>query len=124
MLINLSIFSAGDSARRKGMNKKPKFKYLDPSDVWAILHLWIRLLYFFWNIFQHLNARDAFPKRIPTMRGQKKGPIIIAAVEAARQALIKKAKKKPISMYIDCPDPHGKYFSKYVQCVAVQTCTK
>ena len=44
------------------------------------------------------------------MRGQKKGPIINAAVEAARQALIKKAKKKPISMYIDCPDPHGKLF--------------
>ena len=44
------------------------------------------------------------------MRGQKKGPIINARVELERQKLIKEAKKKPIKMLIDCPDPHGKYF--------------
>ena len=104
-----TLFSAGDSKRRKGATKKPKFKYLDPSDVWAVLHLWIRTLFFFWNIFQHINARDVFPKRIPTMRGQKKGPIINERVELERQKLIKEAKKKPIQMLIDCPDPHGKY---------------
>ena len=45
------------------------------------------------------------------MRGQAKGPIINARVEEERQKLIKAAKKKPIKMFIDCPDPHGKSFT-------------
>ena len=108
MYIKILFLLAGDSKRRKGATKKPKFKYLDPTDVWAILHLWIRTLYFFWILFQHLNARDIFPKRIPTMRGQKKGPIINERIELERQKLIKKASQKPICMVIDTPDPHGK----------------
>ena len=94
-----------------GMTDDPSayFQYLDASDVWPVLHLWIRTFYFFWNIYKHLNARKHFPKRTPTMRGQKKGPFITEKVEEARQNLIKEARKKPIKMLVDSPDPHGEF---------------
>ena len=98
----------GDSARRKGMTTFPKFKYLDPSDVYAILHAWIRAFYFLWKIFYHWNARKSFKKKIPTMRGEFKGDAVNEAVEKSRQNLINEAKKEPINMLVDSPDPHGK----------------
>ena len=55
----------------------------------------------------HLNSRDAFPNREPTMRGQIKGPIITKAVELARKNFISEAKNGPLKMLIDSPDPHG-----------------
>ena len=102
------LISAGDSARRKGMTGKgPLFKFLDPTQSFPVLHLWIRLFIMIWRLFFHLNARDVFPKKTPTMRGQKKGDKINEEVEKQRKLLINEAAKEPISMLVDSPDPHG-----------------
>ena len=85
------------------------FKFLDPTDAWAVLHFWIRVFYFFWRLFYHLNCRDVFPERTPIMRGGTKGEVINEAVELSRQNLINEAKKSPIKMLLDSPDPHGMY---------------
>ena len=103
----LSFQIGGDSARRKGMTTYAKFRFLDPSDVYAILHAWIRAFYFLWKIFYHLNTRESFENGIPTMRGQFKGDKINEDVEKSRKALINKAKEEPINMLVDSPDPHG-----------------
>ena len=55
-----------------------------------------------------MNARDIFPGKVPTMRGQKKGDIINERLEKERKIMIDKAAKKPINMLVDSPDPHGK----------------
>ena len=54
-----------------------------------------------------MNAIDAFPRKQITMRGQYKGPEINDAIEIERQKLINEAKKEPICMLVDSPDPHG-----------------
>ena len=96
-------FLAGDSLRRLGMTDCPFFIFLDPTESYPTLHAWIRAFYCFWRLFANLNARDSFPKRTPTMRGQKKGPVINAKIEEERQKLITKAAKKPISLLVDSP---------------------
>ena len=70
-----------------------------------------------WRLFYHLNARDIFPKRIPTMRGEKKGKTINDKIEEERQNLITEAAKKPISMLVDSPDPHGESIYILVSCL-------
>ena len=91
------------------MTDCPFFIFLDPTESYPTLHAWIRAFYCFWRLFANLNARDSFPDRTPTMRGQKKGPVINAAIEEARQNLITEAAKKPISLLVDSPDPHGQF---------------
>ena len=54
-----------------------------------------------------MNAIDAFENREITMRGQYKGQEINDAIEIERQKLINEAKKEPICMLVDSPDPHG-----------------
>ena len=44
------------------------------------------------------------------MRGQFKGEKINEDVEKSRKALINEAKKEPINMLVDSPDPHGQQF--------------
>lgn len=88
--------------------KGPMFKFLDPTQSFPVLHLWIRLFLMIWRLFFHLNARDIFPGKVPTMRGQKKGDIINERLEKERKIMIDKAAKKPIKMLVDSPDPHGK----------------
>ena len=41
------------------------------------------------------------------MRGEFKGDAVNEAVEKSRQNLINEAKKEPINMLVDSPDPHG-----------------
>ena len=53
------------------------------------------------------TARKSFKKKIPTMRGEFKGDAVNEAVEKSRQNLINEAKKEPINMLVDSPDPHG-----------------
>ena len=96
-----------DYKKRFGMTRKPMFKFLNPLDVWPVMHLWIRVYTFFLRLFYNLNAREAFPDHIPTMRGESKGPEINDAIEEAKKNFINEAKKAPINMLIDSPDPHG-----------------
>ena len=107
MFLNQISVSAKDYDKRFGQNGEPMFKFLDPTDAWAVLHFWIRVFYFFWRLFYHLNCRDVFPERTPIMRGGTKGEVINEAVELSRQNLINEAKKSPIKMLLDSPDPHG-----------------
>ena len=44
------------------------------------------------------------------MRGQYKGQEVNDAIEIARLNLVNEAKKEPIKMLVDSPDPHGKLF--------------
>ena len=98
------------------MTRRPLFKFLRAPKSKRPLHSWIRAFYMIWRLFYHLNARGVFPKRIPTMRGQKKGQVINDRVEAERQNLITEAAKKPISMLVDSPDPHGESVYSLVIC--------
>ena len=43
------------------------------------------------------------------MRGQFKGTEVNDAIEAERLNLVNEAKKEPINMLVDSPDPHGKF---------------
>ena len=104
-----TFFSGGDGDRRKGMNGKPMFKYLDSSDVLTLTHAWICGFKCFWRLFTNINARDDFPKRQITMRGQYKGQEVNDAIEIARLELVNEAKKEPIKMLVDSPDPHGEF---------------
>ena len=104
-----TFFPGGDGDRRKGMNGKPLFKYLDPSDIITLCHGWINGFKCFWRLFTNINARPAFPKRQITMRGQFKGTEVNDAIEAERLNLVNEAKKEPINMLVDSPDPHGKF---------------
>ena len=99
------------------MTKKQLFKFLKAYKSKRPLHSWIRAFYMLWRLFYHLNARDIFPKKIPTMRGEKKGKVINDRVESERQKLITKAAQKPISMLVDSPDPHGESIYILVSCL-------
>ena len=97
-----------------GMNSEPMLRFLDPTDVWAVMHKWLRTFYFFWRLFQHLNAREAFEDGVPNMRpdrGNPKGELANWVVELARLDLIKQAKLPPIKMLVDSPDPYGNYYN-------------
>ena len=99
------------------MTKKQLFKFLKAYKSKRPLHSWIRAFYMIWRLFYHLNARDAFAKRIPTMRGEKKGKAINDRVEEERQNLITEAAKEPIKMLVDSPDPHGESDYILVSCL-------
>ena len=43
------------------------------------------------------------------MRGQYKGQEVNDAIEIARLELVNEAKKEPIKMLVDSPDPHGEF---------------
>ena len=89
-----------------GMTARPMFTYLDPTDTWPLTHYWIKLLYMLENILAHVNCREAFPDNTPTMRGQRKGPIINAAV-AQSEKDIKDLQKQTLRMLVGQADPHG-----------------
>ena len=94
------------SIDRGGMTRIPMFWFLDPVDVWPVTHFWIRILVFLWNILAHVNSRDAFPNRQITMRGQKKGIEVNAAVKMSRKQNRTKSEDN-VKMLIDQADPHG-----------------
>ena len=53
------------------------------------------------------------------MRGQYKGPEINDAIEIERQKLINEAKKEPICMLVDSPDPHGQFICLHFSAVCL-----
>ena len=82
-------------------------------------HTWINGFKCLWRLFQNLNAIDAFENREITMRGQYKGQEINDAIEIERQKLINEAKKEPICMLVDSPDPHGKLICLHFSAVCL-----
>ena len=82
------------------------FDFLNPIDTWPVTHYWIKLLALLENILAHVNCREAFPDNTPTMRGQRKGPVINAAVGQSKND-IKDLQKQKLRMLVGQADPHG-----------------
>ena len=82
------------------------FMFLDPTDTWPVTHFWMKIMYLLENVLAHLYARDKFPDNTPTMRGQRKGDIINAALKQAQKA-IKDLQKQKLFMLVGQADPHG-----------------
>ena len=96
----------GDYSIRMGLTGWPMLQELDPTDTWPVTHLWMKILYLLENVLAHLYVRDEFPNNTPTMRGQRKGLTINAAVKKAKDAM-KDLQKKCLKMLIGQADPHG-----------------
>ena len=73
------------------------FDFLDPIDTWPVTHFWMKIQYLLENVLAHLFVREKFPDNTPTMRGQRKGPEINAAIKKAKDA-IKDLQKQKLSM--------------------------
>ena len=106
MILPIVFFLLDDYSVRKGLTSKPMFDFLDPIDTWPVTHYWIKLLALLENILAHVNCREAFPDNTPTMRGQRKGPIINAAVGQSQND-IKDLQKQKLRMLVGQADPHG-----------------
>ena len=96
----------GDYETRCGMTKENMFEYLETNESPTPLHFGINEMGRTFNIMAHQRARDEFPYGDIIMDGSSKcgaGP----AVEAEKKKMISEAKKPPLQMTIQSPDPHG-----------------
>ena len=97
----------GDYETRCGMTKENMFELvLETNDSPTPLHFAINEMGRHFNIMAHMRARDEFPYGIIIMDGSSKcgaGPF----VEAEKKEMISEAKKPPLQMTIQSPDPHG-----------------
>ena len=97
---------SGDYEERFGQTKEAKLINLETKTVMTPLHFLINENKRIFNLWAHMRARDEFPYGIPIMDGSSKcgaGP----AVEAEKEEMRKEAKKPPLQMIIQAPDPHG-----------------
>ena len=97
---------SGDYDTRFGITDDSMFEYLETNDSLGPLHFGINEMGRHFNIMAHMRARDEFPYGDIIMDGSDKcgaGPY----VEAEKKKMISEAKKPPLQMTIQSPDPHG-----------------
>ena len=88
------------------MTKEQMFENLETNTLMTPLHFAINKMGHNFRLFAHDRVREEFPYGIPIMDGSDKcgaGP----AVEEEEKKMIAEAKKPPLSMIIQSPDPHG-----------------
>ena len=88
------------------MTKEQMFENLETNTLMTPLHFAINKMGSNFRLFAHDRARDSFPNGVPIMDGSSKcgaGP----AVEEEEKNIISEAKKPPLQMIIQSPDPHG-----------------
>ena len=93
------------------MTQQPIVKHIPIHLNFTCMHSWIHALTRHERLIYHLNARYAFPDRIPIMKqGIPKGEAAHHALKVEKQKFIDSMKQPPTNMLIDSPDPHGKKF--------------
>ena len=104
--IGIFFIFSGDYDTRFGITDEQMFEYLETNECLGPLHFGINEMQRDFNIMAHMRARDEFPYGIIIMDGSDKcgaGPY----VEEEKRKMRAEARKPPLRMHIQTPDPHG-----------------
>ena len=96
----------GDYETRFGITDDSMFEYLETNESLGPLHFGINEMGRTFNIMAHMRSRDEFPYGDIIMDGSSKcgaGPY----VEEEKKKMSTEARKPPLRMIIQTPDPHG-----------------